>query len=155
MNKWMFVSGAVSSTANMFLHYHILGSQYLYTAEKSVSGTPYTWGRSADSAICLGDLDYGGIIGPLGDVRYYYDSFLTAANAGSLLLQRKRYCGEGCLQCISPFQCSACDSGFYLDTLHCKRCNYCCTRCTGPGAEQCTTCAPSCTQSASSCVRKS
>ena len=54
----------------------------------------------------------------------------------------------------SPFECSLCNTGFYLGgSSQCVQCNACCAVCIGPGNGVCSRCAAACHMQAGLCVR--
>lgn len=142
LDYWMYVGvGMTPTTLN--LCYFRLPSLSETCEIYARPGNALQWGTSAASTIAIGDVYYGGILGQIADQRYYFNSGLSTTALVDIFNLRRTQCGLGCNICASPFQCSTCGLGYYLDGFtQCQPCNSCCLSCSAAGG--CDSCAPEC-----------
>jgi len=100
----------------------------------------------ASAEITIGDSDAGPITGEMLDVRLYIGHCIDPTEAQRLVTEKQTTCQIGCLSCSEPKICLTCITGYFFDTVQCKRCNSCCQDCSGALSTECITCASACTQ---------
>jgi len=146
IDTWMFVGVAISPGSVKVCI--ALFSDLFPTCDSyslPLGNTSESWGTSSASTLSLGDTQLMGVVGMIADQRYYFNSAVDLLNS---FARRNTYCGESCTSCSSPFDCSYCAPGHYLDTSgasdKCRLCNACCVSCIGAGSNLCISCASPC-----------
>lgn len=156
LNNWMFVGASLSPTLRSVCYaFSPTDVNTHCTTFPTPSTNNLMWGTTATSALFIGDPYFNGIIGKIADGRYYFGTNLLITDMDARYQARKVGLGTGCASMTSPFECSSCTSGYFLDSAsQCKLCNACCLACTGAGNMSCSGCAPPCQLVGGACIGK-
>ena len=157
LNKWRFVGASLSPTLKSFCFAFspaMVNTQCITFLPPSNQNQ--MWGTQATSALFIGDSSWGGITGKVADVRYYFSTALSVTDMEVLYQAKRSSIGVGCVAMLSPFECSSCQSGYYLAAGQCQQCHACCSACAGPGNTACIgACVSPCVSTAGGCnIRK-
>lgn len=155
IGNWVYIGMSVRPGQMNFCYAIWPNSPVCSSSPPMIAGNFLQWGTTSAATISIGDVYHGGVVGKIADQRYYLNSALTTADMTAKYTARKLYCGENCLSCALPFECSGCSLGNYLNSAsQCQPCNACCLGCSGAGNSACIQCYSACVLTAGACIRK-
>ena len=158
LNQWQFVGASLSPTLqSLCFAYSPVDLNTRCVTFIPPSTQNQMWGTLTTSTLLIGDSYYGGIAGKVADVRYYFATALSVTDMEGLYQAKRGSVGVNCATLLTPFECSNCLSGCYLNSAgRYQQCNACCSACTGPGNTVCIgVCASPCQLVAGgACTRK-